>query len=59
MKIVKEARTTSRGLVGGPYANTKCMSGVALAGAKDPTNGAPLCIPVVWERISQSAVRQL
>lgn len=48
MKIVKEGPNHfERGLVGGPYANTKCMSGVALAGAKDPTNGAPLCIPVM------------
>merc|ERR1712146_278342 len=38
---------TARGLIGGPFANSKCMSGVALAGAIDPASGNALCIPVV------------
>ena len=37
----------ARGLIGGPFTNSKCMSGVALAGAIDPTTGNALCIPVL------------
>ena len=48
MKILREGRTHyQRGLVGGAVMDYKCMSGAALAGAVNPVNGGPICIPVL------------
>jgi hypothetical protein len=48
MTMLKEGPTHyKRGLVGGAVMDYKCMSGAALAGAVNPVNGGPICIPVL------------
>jgi hypothetical protein len=48
MKLLKEGPSHyQRGLVGGAVMDYKCMSGAALAGAVNPVNGGPICIPVL------------